>query len=385
MRIAVITQGDPNNRAGFFNNVHERILHLVKKEDVHVDVFILQYAKRIERNSPTKLLIDGIDYHIFYVKITALRYLASFKMKIIPYPGYIAVRKYVSLFKDYDLLSVHSIGAMQIAETVKEKYGVPYVVTWHGSDVHTNPHRNPKLMKLTRKVMSNADMNFFVSNALLKASDVICQTNNKEVLYSGVSKYFKEYDDDKKKVLRKQYEIETKKVVAFLGNIISIKNVLSLPMIFNNVAQSYGSTNLKFWIIGDGNLYGQLQSELEKTHIDYRMFGMQKPDVVPDLLNCVDVLVLPSFNEGLPLVTEEALQCGVNVVGSNVGGIAEVIGDENVFDLDDDFVVKIAEKICSILKAGVKPKPLSDKFGWDACTLHELECYHSIINPMHYA
>ena len=45
-------------------------------------------------------------------------------------------------------------------------------------------------------------------------------------------------------------------------------------------------------------------------------------------MNCIDVLLLPSRNEGLPLVTLEALKCGASVLGSEVGGIPEVIGRE---------------------------------------------------------
>lgn len=378
MKIAVITQGDPNNRAGFFNNVHERILHLKNEENVQVDAYLLNYARKFKRERPDCLTVDGIPYNIFYVTITTLRYLASFKFKLIPYPGYCVVERYVDYFKDYDLLSVHSIGAMQIAEKVKEEYGIPYVITWHGSDIHTNPQRNAKLMALTKKVMENADRNFFVSKALMSASESICNSDNKEVLYSGVSDYFREYSLSEKTILKKRYEIENKKVVAFLGNVISIKNVLSLPDIFKLVDEE-NPGGVQFWIIGDGNLYEELNNGLIDKGVDFKMWGKQGPQIIPDLLNCVDVLVLPSYNEGLPLVTEEALQCGVNVVGSDVGGISEVIGVENVFALGENFIHNMANRISEILQRDEKPKPLSELFRWDICTNRELECYNQII------
>ena len=383
MRIAIITQGDPNNRAGFFNNVHERILHLVKNSNVELDVYLLQYPKLLSPNAPTKTLIDDILYHNIYIRITKLRYIASFVLKLIPFPGYYAVNKYIDYFKDYDLLSTHSIGAMQIAEKVKRKYGIPYVITWHGSDVHTNPQRNRRLMKLTKKVMENANRNFFVSKALMNASTTICNTDNKEVLYSGVSDYFREYDLDEKESFKRKYNVENKRVVAFLGNVISIKNVLSLPDIFKLVDKE-NPGRVQFWIIGNGNLYEQLQNGLHSVGVDYKMWGMQEPHVIPNMLNCVDVLVLPSLNEGLPLVTEEALQCGVNVVGSDVGGISEVIGAENVFALGENFVPNIANRISEILQKGEKPKPLSELFKWDICTDRELECYNQIIKEQTY-
>lgn len=378
MKIAVISQGDPSNRAGFFNNVHERLRHLIGKNQIDVDVYLLYYSREVVNRHSDHVIIDGVYYNVFFIRITILRYLAAFKFRLIPFPGYFAIRKYVDKFKDYDLLSVHSIGGMQIGEMVKAKYGIPYVITWHGSDVHTNPYRNLKLMRLSKSVMDNADMNFFVSKALMKASNTISDTNNKEVLYSGVSEYFREYDENERIVLRRKYKVENKRVVAYLGNVISIKNVLSLPDIFKLVEKNTHES-VQFWIIGDGNLSGKLKKSLDYIGVDYKMWGMQNPRDIPDFLNCVDVLVLPSFNEGLPLVTQEALKCGVSVVGSDVGGISEVIGKQNVFDLGDQFIYNIASRVSEILHNKEKPHPLSDIFNWDNCVRREIDCYDQII------
>ncbi len=40
---------------------------------------------------------------------------------------------------------------------------------------------------------------------------------------------------------------------------------------------------------------------------------------------CADMLVLPSFSESFGLVLIEALACGKPVIGSDVGGIKEII------------------------------------------------------------
>ena len=51
------------------------------------------------------------------------------------------------------------------------------------------------------------------------------------------------------------------------------------------------------------------------------------------------------------MVCAEALRCGANVVGSDVGGIAEVIGTENVAPLGDGFTDALAAKAVSYLTA----------------------------------
>ena len=151
-----------------------------------------------------------------------------------------------------------------------------------------------------------------------------------------------------------------------------------LPHIFKMLNQQ--SNNFVYWIIGDGELEKNLINQLDEFGINYKMFGKVEPEKIPELMNCLDVLVLPSLNEGLPLVTLEALACGVNVVGSNVGGISESIGKENVFDLDDDFVENISNRIIEIIESSENPKPLSEEFSWNKAIEKEVGMYKSILD-----
>ena len=100
---------------------------------------------------------------------------------------------------------------------------------------------------------------------------------------------------------------------------------------------------------------------------------------MPEMLNCVDIQILPSKNEGLPLITIEALKCGANVVGSNVGGISEAIGKDNVFNLDSDFVGNISDRIIYMLENNFK-QPLSGEFDWKITAKKEYSIYQGILS-----
>lgn len=101
---------------------------------------------------------------------------------------------------------------------------------------------------------------------------------------------------------------------------------------------------------------------------------------MPAFMNSTDVLVLPSLNEGLPLVCAEALRCGANVVGSDVGGIAEVVGKDNVFPLDSGFVDAAAARAVQMLQE-VVVQDVPSVFDWsvtaskEAAFLRELEAF----------
>jgi glycosyltransferase involved in cell wall biosynthesis len=55
--------------------------------------------------------------------------------------------------------------------------------------------------------------------------------------------------------------------------------------------------------------------------------GVVPPASMPELMRAADVLLVPSMEEGLPNVAVEAAACGCAVLGSNAGGIPEVVRD----------------------------------------------------------
>lgn len=101
---------------------------------------------------------------------------------------------------------------------------------------------------------------------------------------------------------------------------------------------------------------------------------------MPDIFNCMDLLLLPSLNEGLPRVALEAQAFGVHVIGSNRGGIPEAIEHNNSFDLNDDFVSAVTAKVCEILTGNQIAPELPNKFSWDNALLAEREIHVRLAN-----
>lgn len=380
MKIAKILIGDPDNQKGFFNNVMERTKQLILVEP-NIDCYmirleyglILRLLKRQFRKQVRQefSIVDGMKFKNLWVTMGLLDYLLTHRLHKRIVVGIKQLNKYVSLFEGYDLLSSHGMAANFLSMQVKNKFQIPFVATWHGSDINITPFESMTNKSEVKKLLDTVDHNFFVSQKLLETSDVISEKKNKSVLYTGPAQSFYKYSDAEREVLRKKYSIKTTYIIGFIGNFIPIKNVLVLPDIFKKLQDEL--QDISFVVVGNGELGTQLSSGFTKQGIkNLHMLGKQEPNQIPDIMNCLDVLVLPSLNEGLPRVTLEAQACGVHVVGSDRGGIPEAIGEENCFELDDNFVDHVALRILELIKYNIELPSLPDKFSWEACIEKEL-------------
>ena len=380
MRIAILNTGNTNNRKGAFNNVHERIKHLKRLKEVQVDAYLIRYIdswmfrlvrnrfnpiNKIKETIEAAITIDGVSYTNLYVKHKIIEYILTYRLKIKDIASKSQLNQFVDQFKEYDLLSVHALPDMFIAYLVKQKYGIPFVTTWHGSDINVWPFVSKKGFKTTKLILENADFNFFVSKKLMSVSEQITSKGSKDYLYSGPADNYLNPPQNNKEFLRNKLNISSKHLVGFIGNMVAIKNVMILPDIFRMIQDKLH--DVSFIVVGDGRLLDNLKKKNQEYNIqNVKYTGKLLPGEIPDVMNCLDLLLLPSLNEGMPRVTLEALSYGVPGVGSDVGGIPESIGVENCFKLDNDFVNNISSRAVEILEKGEKPKELSKEFSWDS-------------------
>ncbi|MEI8012594.1 MAG: glycosyltransferase, partial [Candidatus Omnitrophota bacterium] len=84
-------------------------------------------------------------------------------------------------------------------------------------------------------------------------------------------------------------------------------------------------TGIKFLLVGDGLLREKIISFLHDNDLDNDVILTGWREDIPSLLSIMNVFVLTSLWEGLPVVILEAMAAGVAVVATDTGGVVDVI------------------------------------------------------------
>jgi glycosyltransferase involved in cell wall biosynthesis len=114
-------------------------------------------------------------------------------------------------------------------------------------------------------------------------------------------------------------------VIGTMGRLVPVKGLetfLKAARIIRGRTQ-----NTKFVIAGDGPLKQTLQALARDHGLEQDVLFLGHRDDSYNVLATMDVLVLPSLSEGIPMVLLEALALARPVVASRVGGIPEVVED----------------------------------------------------------
>jgi glycosyltransferase involved in cell wall biosynthesis len=113
--------------------------------------------------------------------------------------------------------------------------------------------------------------------------------------------------------------------IGTVGNLRPVKNHALLLRVSQEVCRRY--QHVRFVLIGHGPLRQQLASYAQELGIQRRVQFLGARSDIPEILNALDIFVLPSLSEGLPISVLEAMACGLPVVATQVGGLPEVIED----------------------------------------------------------
>ena len=221
-----------------------------------------------------------------------------------------------------ELIHGHSAIEALAARRLAERTGLPFALTFHGSDINVWPERRPDRRDDLIAAIRRAALVIAVSGALagrvreLAGVDALALPlgSDHQALAAG-----RPGRDEARRVLG----IPPDRLVAlFVGHLLEAKGV----RVFVDAVLAVGEPVLGV-LVGGGPEAGYGLNR-DGAAAMLRFTGeLPHADVVRHMA-AADVLVLPSYGEGLPTVVVEAGSLGLPVIATAVGGLPELLGKD---------------------------------------------------------
>lgn len=140
-----------------------------------------------------------------------------------------------------------------------------------------------------------------------------------------VSKYA--YDEQKRKELRSLLRItDDKLLIGHVGYFLALKNHDFIIKVFSQLVSK--NDRYRLVLIGDGALRSNVENQVKTLGLEEKVYFTGNIDNVSDYLNAIDLIIMPSIYEGLPLTLIEQQANGLNcVVSDNITNEVDKTGN----------------------------------------------------------
>ncbi len=316
-------------RGGAETQVARLVRHFTKKYEVHVVSMVGKAGDELEHPELANMMVN---VHYLGMELSKARIkdlLATYR-----------------LLKQLSPLIVHShmVHANILARVLKPLVGYKLISTAHNVIECQGKlellYRFTKGLSNVNTQVSYEGLKVYVESNLFSATDI--------VIYNGVEREFFSCTG-----IKKCREVGSVLRILCVAKFRKQKNLLGLL----DACLQMKERGIKFSldIAGNGELFQDISDKLVSTGLadSVNLLGLRSD--VRELMQSADVVVLSSDYEGLPMVLIEAAAVGCLVVSTDVGGVKEiVINEETGFLIDQGDMPALAvalEKISQLTPA----------------------------------
>lgn len=282
-----------------------------------------------------------------------------------------ASKKIIRNFKPDHTISFFAIPSGIVACYLKYIYKLPYTISLRGGDVPGFLPKNLKWMHffsapITHIVWKKASYIVANSKSLQELAQKTANRFNKNVVYipNGVDTAIFIPSTEKTSIR-----------ILFVGRLVEQKGVTYLLHALHELKSegTFITHKVQCDIVGDGPLRASLEQEARDLGVDSDTIfhGWITRDQLPQLYKRAYIMVLPSFEEGMPNVLLEALAAGLPIVATDIGGTNELVANQK-----NGFLYKDHADLAPLLRRIILDQNLaqamsnasleiSKKFDWD--------------------
>lgn len=182
--------------------------------------------------------------------------------------------------------------------------------------VHAHASGSEKKSTFLRKVVLKLSQKYILKYADMKlacsyeaGTYMFSKLQDVYLIKNGI--YIKDYlfDETKREIIRNKLFIRKSQIViGSIGRLEKIKNHIYALHIIEQLKEKY---DIKYLIIGDGSLKGEILDECKKLNIEESVILLDHQDNISDFIQAMDIFLLPSIKEGFGIVNIEAQASGI--------------------------------------------------------------------------
>jgi glycosyltransferase involved in cell wall biosynthesis len=315
----------------------QRVVYEICKLSIQEKDIIMEVAVGNDGILKNKIEELGIKVHV----LNNLKHSINFKED---YNGYKEIKNLIKKNK-YDVIHCHSTKAGILGRMAAYKLGVKNIIyTVHGYwPILQFKGIKRKLAIFVERYLAKKTTNL----VLISKSDVelskkmkIGNSSKYRLIYNKITV---EKQKIKKGILKRELEISDD--IKIIGNVSRLDNPKN-PFLFVDIAKNYlkQSNDTIFVWVGDGSLKSKVQKIVKNENLENKIFFIGFKENGIDYMNDFDMLLLTSNWEGVPITILEAIELGIPILSTDVGGIKEIIGEKSIFDKNSENINFLIEK-----------------------------------------
>lgn len=276
----------------------------------------------------------------------------------------------------YDVVHVHS-GSISvlayISKTAKE-CGVKRIIVHSHSPAEKETLKHILIKFFTKRTMLKCPTNYFACSlnaAEWKYPKNIVE-NNVIIIKNGINLEDYKFNSNIRSEIRKELNIpDDAFVVGHVGRFSREKNHKFLINVFVKLKKII--SNSKLVLAGDGDTINEIKSMVKEKKIEDSVIFLGNISNVNEVMQSMDVFVLPSLYEGLPVVGVEAQASGLPlIVSANVSDEIKLTADVQFLSIQNEelwlnALIKLAKE-----KPRYQNTEILTKAGFDIHTTAEI-------------
>lgn len=220
------------------------------------------------------------------------------------------IKEYARICKGYDIVHVHGNSATIFFELFAAFLAGVKIRIAHSHNTYCTAKKADKILRIPFHVLCNG--RFACSQA---AGEWLFGKRKFIIINNGINTEKFIFSDEARNKIRAKLNLNNKKVIGHVGNFLPVKNHAFIIDVFEELAKIDDSYCLV--LLGTGATQENIKQQVKKLKLEDRVHFVGSVSNVEDYLSAMDVIIMPSIHEGLPLTLIEEQANGLKCVISD--------------------------------------------------------------------